>query len=825
MTSSPWLVHKFGGTSVANADRIANVASILTNDHKGKTAVVVSAMSGVTDALLGLLESARTRQDGVYDQIDTLRKKHLDAIQALVPPDYRTELVAAIQADFHDIEDILRSVWITREYSPRTRDFVSGLGEVWSSRFLTARFRSQGIEAVWLDARQILVVEPTTSTPNILWEPSQKKMQDFLSSVNPDWMVITGFVAQTDDGIPTTLGRNGSDYSGSIFGKLLQAGSVTIWTDVDGVMSANPKQVPGAVVIPEMTYEEAVELAYFGAKVLHPSTMAPVMESGIPIYIRNTFNPSFPGTRIFTTSKTDNGSVVTGFSTIDKVALINVEGTGMMGVPGISARLFSALHEKSISVILISQASSEHSICFAVPENQANQAKKVAEHAFFSEIHHGKISSVTIEHHCSILAAVGESMSGKPGISAKFFGALGKAGVNIRAIAQGSSERNISVVIDADETTKALRAAHSGFYLSDQTLSVGLIGPGHVGTTLLNQIASESARLKSEFGIDIRIRGIISSKKMVLSNHGVNLSKWKHDLDQSETEPDLQSFIKHIHADYYPHSVLIDCTSSADIAGMYVDWLRAGIHVITPNKKANTAAYSYFEALRNEGKQIQKHFLYETTVGAGLPIIGTLRDLVQTGDQIIRIEGVLSGTLGYLFSSFNGKVPFSQLVKQARDFGYTEPDPRDDLSGMDVVRKVVILGREIGLKTEVVDIPVENLVPPSLRKGSIEEFLAGYSVSDEAMAARYEEAEKNGQVLRYVGVIDPTGQSRVELRTYPKDHAFARIQGSDNIVAFTTRRYEKQPLIVQGPGAGPEVTAAGAFADLLRLSAYLGGVL
>lgn len=826
MHSYKWTVHKFGGTSVANSERIEAVAKIIKRDHVQKTGVVVSAMSGVTDQLLQLLEMASNRKESLKEHLDSLKKKHLDAIEDLLPAINRTPLVAAIQSDFNDVEDILRGVWLTREYSTRTRDFISGLGEVWNAQFLNAKLQALGLKSEWLDARQILVVTPAVPTSNVLWEPSQKKLDHWVKShTHADYVVITGFVAQTEDGIPTTLGRNGSDYSGSIFGNLLNAENITIWTDVDGVMSANPKQVPGAVVVPELTYQEAVELAYFGAKVLHPSTMIPAMKKDIPIWIRNTFNPDFPGTKISKTCEHDHFSSVKGFSTVDKVALLNVEGTGMMGVPGISARLFTALNEKTISVILISQASSEHSICVAVPENQAAQAKLVTEQAFFSELYHGKISTVSVEPHCAVLAAVGESMSGIPGVSAKFFGALGKAGVNIRAIAQGSSERNISVVVGSDDATKALRAAHAGFYLSNQTLSVGIIGPGLVGTTLLNQITGEHKRLKADFGIDIRVRGIINSRKMVLSNSGLNLSKWKHEIESAESPADMEAFIQHVHADYFPHTVIIDCTSSQDIAGRYVEWLKRGIHVITPNKKANTMPYPYYQELRKEGKRISKHFLYETTVGAGLPIIGTLRDLIQTGDEIIRIEGVLSGTLGYLFSSYDGKIPFSELVRQAKEKGYTEPDPRDDLSGTDVGRKVVILSREIGKNIELDEVPIRSLVPSKLEKVSIQEFVDGLSMINEEMAEMYRKADENGEVLRYVGVIDPAGGSRVELRTYPKTHPFAHIRGNDNIVAFTTKRYLNQPLIVQGPGAGPEVTAAGVFADLLRLSQYLGATI
>ncbi|MGH7504468.1 MAG: bifunctional aspartate kinase/homoserine dehydrogenase I, partial [Longimicrobiales bacterium] len=554
-----------------------------------------------------------------------------------------------------------------------------------------------------------------------------------------------------------------------------------------------------------------------------PSTMAPAVERGLPIFIRNTFRPELPGTRIHVADSPEFG--VKGLATVESVALLNVEGTGMIGVPGTAQRLFGALRDEDVSVILISQASSEHSICFAVRESVAARARVAVERAFFAERHHRQIQKVELVAGCSILAVVGDGMAGQPGIAARFFGALGKAGVNIRAIAQGSSERNISVVVDAGDTRRALRAAHSAFYLSKQTLSIGLVGAGSVGGTLLKQLAEQSALLKERFDLDLRVRAIATSRRMLLADRRIDLRRWREELERAGEPLDPVRLAAHVHADHLPHAVLVDCTASDVVARQYGDWLARGIHVITPNKRANTADLAYYRRLREANRMEGAHYLYETTVGAALPIVQTLRDLVHTGDDVLEIEGILSGTLSWLFNRYDGTRPFSELVGAARALGYTEPDPRDDLSGMDVARKVVILAREMGLPLELADAEVESLVPEALQRGSIEDFLGALPDHDAEMAALHEAADADGKVLRYVGRVDRDGHASARLRRYPIGHPFARIQLTDNIVLFRTRRYDEHPLIVQGPGAGPEVTAAGVFADPLRLASYLGASL
>jgi aspartokinase/homoserine dehydrogenase 1 len=627
-------------------------------------------------------------------------------------------------------------------------------------------------------------------------------------------------VARDSRGVQTTLGRNGSDFSASIFGALLDASEIHIWTDVDGVLSADPRRVPNARVIDQLSYNEAMELAYFGAKVIHPQTMAPAVGRSIPIYIRNTFAPESPCTLICAEPASE--LMVKGITTIEDVAMVNVEGAGMIGVPGTAHRLFGALREEGISVILISQGSSEHSICCAIPAAQAAKAERVVRTAFARELNEGQIQSVDTVADQAILAVVGDGMAGTPGVSAKVFNALGQAAINVRAIAQGASERNISVVVDGRQATRALRAAHASFYLSPNTLSIGVIGPGTVGRVLLDQLAGEQARLAREFKLDLRVRGIMSSKRMLLSDRGVELLKWQQQFAGATEAAELMRFVEHVKVDYLPHTVIIDCSADESVARHYADWLSAGIHIVTPNKKANSASMDYYDALRAARRQGASHYLYEGTVGAGLPVIQTLRDLRETGDQIDSIEGIFSGTLAYLFNVYDGSVPFSAIVREAKKLGYTEPDPRDDLSGTDVARKLIILAREMGLKLELAQVKVESLVPRDLAGGSIDEFLAGLPRYDEAMNKRYLAAKQAGKVLRFVGRVTARGEATVGVVELDARHAFANIALTDNVVRFATARYNKNPLIVQGPGAGPEVTAGGVFADLLRLSAYLG---
>jgi aspartokinase/homoserine dehydrogenase 1 len=819
---SAWVVHKFGGSSVADAECFKRVANILEDLPPGPLGVVLSACRGVTDGLLGLVARAEAQDDAWRGELEAIRTRHNTIAEALLSPEARALFMAGFDRDRHDIEGILHTVRLTRSAAQNVRDLIAGYGEIWSTRlfreFFSARAKRPGA-VLWVDARQAVVVEWGPLGPAVQWEESRAKLRQLVPAGFQGTLIITGFIASDRRGVQTTLGRNGSDFSGSIFGSLLDASEIHIWTDVDGVLSADPRRVPDAKVIDSLSYNEAMELAYFGAKVIHPQTMAPAVGRGIPIWIRNTFAPQKQGSLIC--ARPTSSLPVKGITSIENIAMVNVEGAGMIGVPGTAHRLFGALREEGISVILISQGSSEHSICCAIPGVEAERAARVVAAAFDREIKEGQIQSIQIDRDLAILAVVGDGMAGLPGISGKVFNALGSAGVNVHAIAQGASERNISVVVDGKDATKALRATHSGFYLSPHTISIGLIGPGTVGKVLLEQIAAESARLNAS-KLDLRVRGILSSKKMLLSEQGVDLADWKSALEASKTPADIARFVEHLNVDHLPHTVIIDCTADESVAKHYADWLRAGIHVVTPNKKANSGPLDYYESLKDARKAGGSSYLYEATVGAGLPVIQTLRDLRETGDKIVSVEGIFSGTLAYLFNVYDGKTPFSQIVTDAKNKGYTEPDPRDDLSGTDFARKVIILGREMGLKIEMKDVQVESLIPAGLEKGGIDDFMNGLPKYDAEMKKRFDAAAARGKVLRYVGRLTADGKATVGVSELDRSHAFANIALTDNVVRYATARYNSNPLIVQGPGAGPAVTAAGVFADLLRVCSYLG---
>jgi aspartokinase/homoserine dehydrogenase 1 len=818
-----WRVHKFGGSSVADAVCMERVARILEEDPHPRLGVVLSACRGVTDALLNLVATAERQEGALIEQIEALRHRHEVIADTLLAAPARHEFLTSLAQDCRDISGILHTVALIRSASQPVRDLIAGYGEIWSTRLFSAYLRNRGRRpghVHWIDARDVVSVEWGPLGPAVRWVESQANAAR-ITPREPATLIITGFIARDPKGLQTTLGRNGSDFSGSIFGALLDAEEIHIWTDVDGVLSADPRLVPDAKVIDSLSYNEAMELAYFGAKVIHPQTMAPAVLKGIPIWIRNTFAPQKAGTLICANPTSE--IAVKGITCIDRVALVNLEGAGMIGVPGTAHRLFGALRDHGISVILISQGSSEHSICFAIPEGEAARAEAVVRQAFDRELREGQIQQVQVDPGCSILAVVGDGMAGSHGVAAKVFGALGTAAVSVRAIAQGASERNISAVIDSKYSARALRSVHSSFYLSPYTVSVGLIGPGVVGSVLLDQLATQVHRLSRELKLDLRVRGIMSSKLMHLADPEVQLPRWR-DAFSSRAEPaDLARFAQHIHAEHLPHAIIIDCSSSADVADRYPGWLASGIHIVTPNKKANSAGLEFYARLHEARRAGNAHYLYEATVGAGLPVIQTLRDLRDTGDVIRRIEGMLSGTLSYLFNVWDGSEPFSSVVRAAKARGYTEPDPRDDLSGTDFARKLIILGREMGLRLELDDVQLESLVPRALVGVGLDEFLERLPQFDSAMAERLQAARDRNRVLRYIGSLDAaTGKASVGLVELERSHTFANINLTDNVVRFLTQRYNQTPLIVQGPGAGPEVTAGGVFGDLLRVCAYLG---
>jgi len=815
------IAHKFGGSSLADAPCIARVADLLLAREDEAQVVVVSAMAGVTNALIGLAQDAAQQNAGWQERLAALHQRHLDTADELCGAHGCAEAVkAALSQRFGLLKQLLDSLGLMRSAPTEAVELISGLGEVCCAELLCGRFNALDQAAEFLDARDVLRVRPTAMMVAVDWDASQQRVDAFRTAHPSDRYVITGFVCRRNDGRISTLGRNGSDYSATIFGRLFGAEEIHIWTNVDGLLSADPTQVPDAFLLDQLSYREAFELAYFGARVIHPQALSPALESNLPVYVRNTFNADCPGTRIDQTGHPE--PPVKGLSGMADMTLITIEGAGMIGVPGTAERVFSALHAKSISVAMISQGSSEHSICLAVPGSQAGAACHELDDVFERELRHGQIQRIYTLPNIRLLAIVGDGMTGRPGVAARLFAALARANVNVRAIAQGASERNISVAVDEAQAERALRAVHAGFYLSEQTIALGLIGPGQVGRELLTQLADAADRLKANTQLDLRLFAVAGSRRMRLFPTSATTETIDLPLSEQDSEIDLDSLVAHLEQQHLPHAAIIDCTASNEVADRYADWLARGIHVITPNKHAGSGDDARHRSIREAAQVGLSAWRYEATVGAGLPVIQTLRDLIDTGDRVQRIEGIFSGTLAYLFNRYEADMSFADLVREAQQAGYTEPDPRDDLSGMDVARKLVILGREMGLNIGLDQVSVESLAPSDLEEADVDAFLDGLKAHDATMAQRLDEARERGEVLRFVARLDADGQATVALKSLPRDHPFVHLALTDNVVAFTTDRYCDNPLIVQGPGAGPAVTAAGVFADLLRVASHLG---
>ena len=802
------IAHKFGGSSVADAGRMRAVAELLASRQESQV-IVISAMKGVTDALIALVHAAAAKDPGLAKGVQALEQRHRDTASELLGTGAATAL-GRFDAEFAALRELLQTQARLGAPSTDLLDAVSGLGEVWSSMLVEAALRARGLSTRWIDAREVLVVERGELGAMVDWDASRGRLEALPPA---DRTVATGFVARTREGRPTTLGRNGSDYSGAIFASLCGASELHLWSDVEGVFSADPRVVPEAVLIERLSYAEACELAYFGAKVIHPQTMAPAVARDIPIIARSTFRPDHPGTRI--DHRPGIGQPVKGVTTFAGLAILDIEGAGMIGVPGTAERAFAALHRAGVSVVMISQGSSEHSICCVIRESDAAAAERAVREAFARELTAGLVSEIRTEPGISALAVVGDGMAGHPGTAGRLFESLGRASVNVRMIAQGASERNISVAIRSTDADRALRAVHAGFYLSPHTLSVGVLGVGTVGSALLRQLRERGPSLRDRHGIDLRVRAVAGSRGMRLGEGDLPRGDLRASMDQPL---DLDALVRHVRSPALPHAVLIDCTGQDAVADRYATWLAEGVHVITPSKCAGSGPFARYQAIRKSAGM----FRYEATVGAGLPVITTLRDLVDTGDELRSLEGVLSGTLAYLLNRYDGSVNFGRLVLEARDRGFTEPDPRDDLSGLDVARKLVILAREAGWTKSLEDVALESLVPEPLRALTLPAFLERVDELDAPMRERLSRARSAGRALRYTARLDRAGSMRVGLTEVPPDHALAHLRLTDNLVQFSTARYAENPLVVQGPGAGPDVTAGGVFADLLRVAVALG---
>jgi aspartokinase/homoserine dehydrogenase 1 len=816
-------VLKFGGSSVADPERIRSVAAIvLAAAKRDRIVVVVSAFQGVTNQLLQcahLAEKGRAEYQKLFAQI---AKKHRDAINTLIKKHDRRQTLSILDERLKELEDVLHGMSLLRDCPPRALDLTASFGERLSTMIIAA-YLQQLHHTEPVDARQFIVTDDQFTHASVLFDQTNRKIRSYFNrlqqasrhSVIP---VVTGFIGSTEDGRTTTIGRNGSDYTAAIVGAALKASVIEIWTDVDGILSADPRAVPSAFVLPQMSYEEAMELSYFGAKVLHPATIAPAVAKKIPIIIKNTFHPDAPGTVISESVENWEGAAK-GITSVDEIALLSLRGMGMVGVPGTAERLFRALASHHVNVILISQASSEHTICFAVVKSDLVHARRAVAEEFRYELQ-SKLTSLDERPNQTIVAIVGEGMKGSPGVSGKVFQALGRNNVNVSAIAQGASERNISFVIDSIQGNRALNVIHEAFFEKRKRLAVIVIGVGNIGSALLRQLHQQHSYLLTQ-GFDVRVCGVANSKHYILDAAGLDLSKWQDELSRSHLKMHSRHLAEKIAELELTNAVLVDCTASPDIAEAYPDFVNANLHIVTPNKKANVLPWKQYAALTELMKKRQKYFLYEANVGAGLPVISTLGDLIASGDHIVKVEGIFSGTLSYIFNHFDGKKPFSEVLREAHELGFTEPDPRDDLSGDDVARKLLIVARHLGLRLDMKDIRFENLVPPSLRAEAFSPNLfSRFARVDTRMQQKLDAARSRGAVLRYVGILE--GHTAVAgLREMPLSHPFAGTKGSDNIIAITSHRYSRTPLVVQGPGAGADVTAMGVFSDILKLLHYL----
>jgi bifunctional aspartokinase / homoserine dehydrogenase 1 len=808
-------VLKFGGSSVSNAENINKMVAIIKNiKDKDKTIVVVSALGGTTDALINSVVTASNGDDNYKEKLKEIEHRHLEAVKDLIPVAQQSSVLSMVKKICNEMEDICNGVFLLQELSSRTRDRMMSFGELLSSQIISAKLRSVGAENEWIDARRLIVTNSNFEHAVVDFEITNKKIADYFATSTSSLFMIPGFVAADTNGITTTLGRGGSDYTASVFAAALNASILEIWTDVSGMMTADPRLVGTAKIIPQVSYKEAMELSHFGAKVVYPPTIQPVMKKNIPVWVKSTFSPGDYGTLIENSSVKNAGSV-SGISSINKIALLSLEGSGMAGIPGFSKRLFETLANEQINVILITQSSSEHSICVGIEDGYADAAKAAVDTAFNYEIETGKVEPLIVEKGLAIVAVVGDKMKSHPGTSGKMFSALGKNGINVRAISQGSSERNISAVIAAQDVKKAVNVLHEEFFETTyKQVNLFLTGVGNVGSKLIAQLQQQHDYLEENLRLYIRVVGMANSKKMLFNDKGIDLNSWPELLKNGE-EMNLENFVRTIQTKNFRNSIFADVTASEQVAEIYESILEKSISIVACNKIAASSPYVFYQNLKNLAREKNVHFLFETNVGAGLPVIGTLNDLLLSGDKITKIEAVLSGTLNFVFNNYNGKKSFAQVVKQAQEEGFTEPDPRLDLSGKDVMRKIMILARESGENLEMDDITNHTFMPESCMTGSVQDFYAAMEKEEDHFKGIYEEAKKAGKKLKFVAKYE-NGKAQVGLQQIDPEHDFYHLYGKDNVVLFYTKRYIDQPLVIKGAGAGAEVTASGVFADIIR---------
>ncbi|MGY6522558.1 MAG: bifunctional aspartate kinase/homoserine dehydrogenase I [Mongoliitalea sp.] len=811
---------KFGGSSVANATNIRKVFNILQEQKAlGEFAVVFSAFGGVTEILLACAQKANAGDRSYVGELKALEERHYEILKSLIPIQHQSSVLTYVKVRFNELEDVFHGIYLIKECSPRTLDYVASFGERLSAFILAEALKVEGFDSVFVDAREVIRTNNRFGNAKVDFPTTNDLIADFFHN-RPGLKVITGFIASSEKGETTTLGRSGSDYTAAIFASALNATSLEIWTDVSGVMTSDPRLVYTAFTIPQLTYNEAMELSHFGAKVIFPATMQPAMKKGIPIYIKNTFEPENAGTLI--NGDDPSGQIIKGVSSMSGISLLNIQGAGLIEVVGVSRRVFGSLADAGVNVILISQASSEHSICVAVRGHEVGKAKEAIEQEFLPEIKNGEMDPVLITPNMAVVAAVGENMKHNPGSSGRMFQALGQNNINVYAIAQGSSELNISAVVSQADLQKALNALHEAYFLSDnKVLHVFLVGVGLIGKALIKMIASQQEKLQRENDLDIQIHGIANSRYMAFHEDGFDLKNCPEPQDAEGAQAmNLEAFIAQMESMNFSNSVFVDCTASQEVADLYDRVLEAKVAIVTPNKKANSGDLAKYKSLKKLAYKRGVKFLYETNVAAGLPVINTLQDLMLSGDKVLRIEAVLSGSMNFIFSEFEKGLPFSEVVRQAKEKGYTEPDPRDDLSGMDVGRKILILGREAEQELHFEDIDIQSMVPDDcVETKDVEEFFTKLKAHDAAFTQLLTEAQETGKKLRFMATLE-NGKAKVGLNSLDSSHPFYTLKGSDNMILFTTERYHDFPMIIRGPGAGADVTAAGVFADVIRLGNF-----